>query len=164
MLRDSYAEHKKEELDAERASRRSERRRMEELEKVRMANYLTSIGYEVTSLSQSPFSLLAASKYYSFFADVKYRDSRGGYPVEAKKIDSWLTYKRPDTQVNDRIVIICTPGRRDSFVSVSDIHSFYTLKDSYVIPRESMKSLVIIRKILEHSYRDDTHYSLKSYS
>ena len=170
-MRDSYAEAKKEERDAERAFQRSERYRIGKLEEVRMFNYLASIGYEVTDISKerteqrywSPFDILAESKYFSFLADVKYRSSRGGYPVDTEKVDFWLAYERPDTKVDDRIVIICSPGRQDSFVSIKDIEGFYSIGRSLMIPRESMKSIVILRKILEHSYRDDTPYSLTTY-
>lgn len=171
-MEDSYKRLVKEERDAERAFRRSENYRIGKLEEVRMLNHLTSIGYSMTDISMEktergywpPFDMLAESKYYSFFADVKYRSSRGGFPIDTEKVDWWLSYNRPGTVVNDRIVIICTPGRRDSFVSVPDIQEFYMFANRFVIPRESMKSLAIIRKILEHSYRDDTPYSLKSYS
>lgn len=172
MLEDSYTRLKKEEQEAERAFQRDERYRIGKLEEIRMFNYLTSIGYKVTDISKersverywSPFDLLAESKYYSFLADVKYRSSRGGFPVDTEKVDFWLTYERPDTKVNDRIVIICTPGRQDSFVSVGDIQGFYSIGRSLMIPRDGMRSIVILRKILEHCYRDDTSYSLVSYT
>ncbi|MCK4414930.1 MAG: hypothetical protein KAY32_15455 [Candidatus Eisenbacteria sp.] len=172
MFEDSYKKAKKIEMDAERAFQRDERYRIGKLEEVRMFNYLTSIGYKVTDISKerneqnywSPFDLLAESKYYSFFADVKYRSSRGGFPIDTEKVDFWLSYERPNTKVNDRIVIICTPGRQDSFVSVADIQDFYSIGRSLMIPRDGMRSIIIIRKILEHCYRDDTSYSLASYT
>lgn len=172
MFEDSYKKAKKIEMDAERAFQRDERYRIGKLEEVRIFKYLTSIGYKVTDISKersgqnywSPFDLLAESKYYSFFADVKYRSSRGGFPVDTEKVDFWLSYERPNTKVNDRIVIICTPGRQDSFVSVADIQSFYSIGRSLMIPRDGMRSIVILRKILEHSYRDDISYSLDSYT
>lgn len=172
MLEDSYARLKKEEKEAERAFQKSERYRIGKLEEIRMFNYLTDIGYKVTDISMeqdehhhwSPFDLLVESKYYSFFADIKYRSSRGGVPIDSEKVDWWLAYERPGTKVNDRIVIICTPGRQDSFMSIPDIEGFYNLRNSFMIPRESLKSIVILRKILEHSYRDDTSYSLVSYT
>lgn len=163
MLEDSYAKARKIEKDAELAFQRSERYRIGKLEEVRIANYLTDIGYKVTDISKersaeqywSPFDLLAESKYYSFLADVKYRSSRGGIPIDSEKVDFWLAYKRPNTKVDDRIVIICTPGRQDGFVSVSDMQDFYVLRNSFMVPRESLKSIVVLRKILEHSYRDN---------
>lgn len=167
-VEDSYKRHIKEQKDADLAFQRSERYRMGKLEETRMFGYLHSIGFHVTDISMektennywTPFDILAESKYYSFFADVKYRSSRGGFPVDSEKVDWWLAYNRPDTVVNDRIVIICTPGRQDSIVSVSDLQDFYMFANRYHIPRESMKSIVILRKILERSLRDDTPYTL----
>ena len=163
MFEDSYAKARKAEKEAELAFRREERYRVGKLEEIRIAEYLVSIGYKVTDISMergeqcywSPFDLLVESKYYSFFADIKYRSSRGGIPIDSEKVDFWLDYKRPNTKVDDRIVIICTPGRQDSYISVSDIQSFYVLHNSFMISRESLKSIAVLRKILEHYHRDE---------
>ena len=170
-IEDSYKRHIQEQKEADRAFQRDERYRMGKLSEVRMFGYLHSIGFHVTDISMEktehnywpPFDILAESKYYSFFADVKYRSSRGGYPVDSDKVDWWLAYNRPDTIVNDRIVIICTPGRQDSIVSVPDMQEFYMFANRYMLPRESMKSIVILRKVLEHSNRDSTPYTLSTY-
>lgn len=163
MLEDSYKKAKKEEMEADRAFRKSENYRIGKLEEARIFNYLASIGYKVTDISEersegrywSPFDILAESKYYSFFADVKYRSSRGWIPIDTEKVDFWLAYKRPNTVVDDRIVIICTPGRQDGYVSISEIQDYYVFRNSFHLPREYLKSIATLRKILEHSYRDN---------
>ncbi len=160
---DSYAEAVKVEKAADRAFRQLQSYRIGKLEEVRIAEYLTSIGYEVTDISlernklewYSPFDLLAVSKYYSFLADVKFRTSRGSIPINIDKAYLYNNYAREDTIANERILIVCSLGIPDSFITIDDLQQCSIIHGNYIIPRENTKSITILRKIIEDGYRKD---------
>lgn len=120
------------EWGTERDAEESENYRVGKKEEERIASHLASLGFSVTDISTavhynqdgtitySPFDLYVWSEHYSFLADVKYRSSKGNLWFDKKLLDIYSSYWS-HIQVDDKIIIIATPGVPDSFISISNI-------------------------------------------
>jgi len=136
-------------------------------EEERIATTLATAGYYIVDISRtrhynqngtilySPFDIYAWSDKYSFLADVKYRSSKGDIYFEASIVDKYNDYWQ-HIQVDDRIIIIATPGLDDTFIDISDIQ--YSSNRKYCIV-ERWKAIpisnIIARK--DNSISDSEH-------
>lgn len=133
-----------------------------------IANKLTGFGFSVTDISMRtyqnddgsthyyPFDLLAASPYYSLVIDVKYRRSKARVSISKYQADFQAAFKL-DKDVDDRLLVFCTPGLGDSYISLfrlkaideTSSQDIYLAYGYYVIERYAAESLSKLRKILE---------------
>jgi len=131
-------------------------------EEKRIATHLASIGYEVIDISldkiyrpdgssyYSPFDILAKSKNFTFLADVKYRSSRGPIYFDIYQLEFYQKYI-PIIEVDDRLIIVSTPGLTDIFASIYDIKNSYVTTEigACVIERDRAHPITLLRKRLE---------------
>ena len=136
---------------------------------------LSSWGLKITDISMSiyqddngedryyPFDILAQSPNYSFAADVKYRRSKVAVQLSKANIEHQASFDL-GVDVDDRIIIFCTPGLTDSYISLSQlvpitestcVGGLYLTRSEYgyyIIERQAANKLTIIRKTLETIY------------
>lgn len=141
---------------------KSERYLKGKVEEKRIAIYLASTGYHIVDISlnkwyqpsgtihYSPFDIMAWSENFSFLADVKYRSSRGPVFFRSNRLSYYLFYWF-HLKVDDRIIIIATPGLPDSFISLTAIKETCPLDkyDMCVIDRDKLQSIAVLRKKLD---------------
>lgn len=111
---------------------------------------LRKMGYSVSRLDSSPFTIYAEFNSYSFVADIKHRSSAWRYfEISSKLVEDYTNY---DTAAIDKILIFHTLTKRnpDFFIRTEDIRRLgYLVGLNYSIEIQYTSTLPVLRKILE---------------
>jgi len=164
LMRDRY----KEEVEKERKYAERERAEKRPLlikhAEQSIISALSSVGFLVSYISDSPFKILAESSSYSFVADIKLRRLTRPIPIAIMRVDSYSSCNMTSS-INDRLLILKGRGKNDDYpdrrshgypdcyVSILDIPNMcYTVGPYYVIEHYHTTPLSALRKIIEKSY------------
>jgi len=111
---------------------------------------LTDIGYAVSYLDNSPFSIKAEFECYSFLADIVWRKKAWKLlSIPASKMKEYDSYNADGV---DKFLIFCTSTKRhpECVISVGDMKKLgYLLGPFYVIELQWTYGLSYLRKLLE---------------
>ena len=111
---------------------------------------LKNMGYSISKLDDSPFTIYAEFNSYSFIADVKHRSRAWRYfEISSKLVEDYNNYS---TTAIDKILIFHTLTKRnpDFFIHTDDIQRLgYLVGPDYSIEIQYVNTLPVLRKILE---------------